>query len=120
MVRRRVGEHSYVVEIKEGVETEAHRSQLRPHIEDTYAAETFPLYYFSGKAPALDTEMDRWLVEEIREHRGMGDQLEFLVKWAGCEEDANTWEPLTNLVTLNELLMEYCQRQGVGFDIQRY
>ena len=43
IVLRRVGAHSYVVQLKTGAEQEAHRSQLRPHFEDQYIRDILPL-----------------------------------------------------------------------------
>ena len=49
-------------DVNEGVETGAHQSQLRPHIEDICASETFCLYYFSGGAPALERRLQCMLL----------------------------------------------------------
>lgn len=35
-------------------------------------------------------------IEEIRDHRGTAGKREYLVKWAGYGERANTWEPASN------------------------
>jgi hypothetical protein len=115
-VRQRVGEHSYVVKVKPGVETEVHRSQLRPHIEDEYCEKSHPLYYFSGKAPEVAISPDQWEVHDILEHRvnPKGD-IEFKVKWEGS--DKQTWEPLLNFVTPNEVVMTYCANEKVDFDL---
>jgi hypothetical protein len=37
VVLQRVSDHSYVVEVNPGVHQSAHRTQLRPHIADTYS-----------------------------------------------------------------------------------
>lgn len=117
-VLRRVGEHSYVVKIKPGVETEAHISQLRPHIEDIYVDKPHPLYYFSGRAPEVPVGPDQWVVERILDHRTdakLGPQ--FLVQWEGCEPKDSTWEPLLNFLTPNEAIMGYIQENEVPVDL---
>ena len=53
-MRERVGSNSYVVEVAPGVMKEAHRSQLKPHTEETMREDSLPLYYFSGKAAPLE------------------------------------------------------------------
>ena len=41
-------------------------------------------------------EDEYYEVEEIRDHRGTAGKREYLVKWAGYGERANTWEPASN------------------------
>ena len=53
-MRERVDSNSYVVEVAQGMMKEAHRSQLKPHMEDTLSETPLPLYYFSGKAAPLE------------------------------------------------------------------
>ena len=54
VVLERVGNHSYVVEVKQGRRQHAHRTQLRPHQEDEFCGDQFPLFYFSGRAAVVD------------------------------------------------------------------
>jgi len=117
-VVQRVGEHSYIVQVKKGGTTEAHRSQLRRHIPDTLVSEPTPLYYYSGRAPELSVAPDQWLVDKVMEHRTRPDGTEeFLVKWEGVGDEDSTWEPLLNLLTPNEPLMTYCMEQGVVLNV---
>ena len=63
LIHRRVGCHSYVVELAPGVLREAHRTQLRPHVADQFSGTPFLLYYLAGKAPQLpEAQPDEWLV----------------------------------------------------------
>ncbi|KAG1124350.1 hypothetical protein G6F38_013911 [Rhizopus arrhizus] len=41
-------------------------------------------------------EDEYYTVEEIRDHRGPSGNREYLVKWAGYGDRANTWEPASN------------------------
>lgn len=41
-------------------------------------------------------EDEYYTVEEIRDHRGPSGSREYLVKWAGYGDRANTWEPASN------------------------
>jgi hypothetical protein len=117
IVLHRIGKHSYVIKIKEGTETEAHRSQLRPHIEDTQATKPYPLYYFSGAAPEV-AATDEWTVEEIQGHRNdQAEGLKFLVKWQEFGEEKNTWEQALSFVTPNEIFMKYCRDKAVEVDL---
>ena len=103
-----------MVKIKPGVETDAHISQLRPHIEDIYVDKPHPLYYFSGRATEVPVGPDQWLVERILDHRTdpkLGPQ--FLVQWEGCEPKDSTWEPLLNFLTPNEAIMGYIQENEI-------
>ena len=49
-VHDREGQHSYIIEVTPGHLHAAHRSQLKPHVEDEYEGDPFPLYYFCEKA----------------------------------------------------------------------
>ena len=119
IVLRRVGAHSYVVQLKPGGEQEAHRSQLRPHVEDQYSGESFPLYYFTGKAPIVEMGPDEWLVEAIEGHRkGPGGRPEFLVRWKDWDPTDRRWEPCSSFFpAYNEVLVEYCQKHGISLDL---
>ena len=97
LVLRRVGNHSYVIQLKPGAEQEAHRSQLRPHIDDEFADEPYPLYYFTGKAPTLEIAPDEWLIEGIDGHRkGTDGKQEFLVRWKDWDPSYAQWEPASS------------------------
>ena len=118
-VLRRVGAHSYVIELEPGGEQEAHRSQLRPHVEDTFSVKPFAIYYFTGKAPTVDLAPDEWLVEGIDRHRPGGDgKPEFLVRWQGWDPTDRKWEPTSSFFPgYNEVLIEYCQKHGITLDL---
>ncbi|CAK8560123.1 unnamed protein product [Lathyrus sativus] len=46
-------------------------------------------------------------VEAIRRKRYSKGKLEYLVKWMGWEESANTWEPRDNLVALPDIVQAF-------------
>ncbi|KAJ2891394.1 hypothetical protein MKZ38_000508 [Zalerion maritima] len=48
------------------------------------------------KTTELENE-EEYEVEKILAHRGEGPQTEYLVKWKGCDDDENTWEPIEHL-----------------------
>jgi hypothetical protein len=117
-VTTRIGEHSYEIQVNPKMKREAHISQLRPHIYDEYNEEPFPLYYFSEKAQEVTITTDHWEVERLLKHRVNAQGVtEFLVKWAGCGHDANSWEPTLNLITPNEIYMAYCGMNGLRVDL---
>ena len=106
-VLAREGQHSYVVELRPGVQHKAHRGQLKPHVEDEYNGEPFPLYYFSGRAPELEAAADEWNTKAVLKHRiGAGGKLEFLVVWQ--EGDKPTWQPWNDFVAgINTDVLQY-------------
>lgn len=119
-MRHRVGEHSYKVEVKPGKLQEAHRSQLRPHVADTYAENPYPMHYFVGKAPAIQVEPDEWIVDSIDDHRigPTTGKLEFLVKWKDWDPTDRRWEPCPSFFpSYNEQLVEYCAKKGIQLDL---
>ena len=40
-------------------------------------------------------------------------ELRYFVKWAGCSEDENTWEPLEGLVNAREIVEKF-HRENPG------
>ena len=44
-MKTREGEHSYVIEVKEGYEMKAHRKALKGFVEEIFPNHETPLYY---------------------------------------------------------------------------
>ena len=120
VVAGRVGRDSYVVELGPGVRREAHRSQLKPHVDDVFSTAPLDLFYFSGKATPISTGPDDWIVEGIEGHRvnpTTGD-LEFLVRWQGWDPTDLQWEPVRNFFQLcNTEVLEYCDGQDIPLNL---
>ena len=47
--------------------------------------------------PELVDNEEEWEVEDIVEHKDVGGEQRFLVKWAGWPAEYNTWEPREHL-----------------------
>ena len=65
-----------------------------------------------------------WAVEKVIDHRGergLGGNIEYLVKWQDYPDDANSWEPPYSLKDCPEAIEEYwkVQRQ-VQRQLQHY
>ena len=114
VVLRRVADHSYVVQVEEGNEQEAHRSHLHPHGEDKFSDQPFPLYYFSGQPPLLELGPDDWEVEEISDHKMNKEVLHLNMKWKGWSKP--TWEPYYNVGT--NAMQEYVESRGLTFRLE--
>ncbi len=118
-VLRRMGADSYIIQIKDGSGKTAHRDQLHPYTPDeTGTAPSFPLFYFSGKAPEVVPVVtdDEYIVERVLEHRlEPGKGTEFRLKWEGYGE-RQTWEPLDALVM--EPLKEYLDKYNLTLQLQ--
>jgi hypothetical protein len=112
VVERR-GEHSYVVELEPGRMQEAHRSQLKEHVEDVFSDKPLRLFHFRQAIQDSVMAANEWEVEGIEGHRQGEDGFpEFCVKWAGYEE--RTWEPLKNFFhRFNRLVLAYCDKKKV-------
>jgi hypothetical protein len=119
VVASRVGDHSYLIELRPGARQPAHRSQLKPHTEDVYAGEPFPLYYLTGKAQELEATPDEWNVGSIDGHRlGPKGGLEFLVRWEDWDPSDRRWEPVESFFPrYNTLLVEYCRGKKIPLDL---
>ena len=60
--------------------------------------------------PSTSVE-DTHEVEAILDHRGPPHSREYLVRWRGYNEDADTWEPVSNFHT-EQCIDDYWQRRG--------
>jgi hypothetical protein len=47
--------------------------------------------------PVVIEGEEEWEIEKIVKTRKRGKKIEFEIKWKGCGEEENTWEPLENL-----------------------
>jgi hypothetical protein len=116
-VQERTSEHGYVVEISPGVLQAAHRTQLKPHVADTYSGTPYPLHYFAGKAPDLPTTSTEWLVDDggILDHRrNSKGEYEFLVRWKDWDPTDTWWEPWIHFFPgANEELVQYCRKKKI-------
>lgn len=54
-----------------------------------------------------DVGGDIYEVEEILDYWVNGDQVQYLVKWAGWSEDHNTWEDAANLTNCDGKLLAF-------------
>jgi hypothetical protein len=85
------GDHYTLQDLITNKIDEYHVTQLRPFVYD-------PAYH--TPAEAARHNHGEFLVEKILSHRGdrhMKDAMEFLVKWAGYDENENSWEPYGEL-----------------------
>lgn len=48
-----------------------------------------------------------FIVEKILEKKKVGKKTTYLVKWEGYSEDQNTWEPVSNLRNVKDLLLQF-------------
>ena len=120
---QRVSDQSYVQEVNAGVQQSAHRTQLRPHVAETYSDTPYPLHYFAGKAPELAAAPSEWEVEDggVLGHRvGPTGELEFLVRWKDWDATDTWWQPWSNFFSgLNEEIVKYCQRKKIPLDLAK-
>ena len=120
IVVQRVGEHSYVIENREGRQIDVHRCHLKEHVEDVHSGQPLALFHFKQAASELDWALDEWVVDKIVGHRlnAAGD-LEFQVRWLGSEE--MTWEPIGNFfLQYTPYFIKYCRDKGLHVDVVDY
>ena len=117
VVKRREGQHSYVIETREGHEVAVHRCHLKRHTADPHSGAPLPLYYFKQAVEDLGVHVDEWEVERIIKHRrGADGQLQFLVKWHGS--DKQTWEPVGHFFHRYSVdFISYCQKAQLQLDL---
>jgi hypothetical protein len=117
IVRQRVGEHSYMVEVAEGRVIPVHRSHLKPHVEDELLGEPVKLFQYRQAVRETELAPDEWLFDKITNHRrdANGD-WEFLVKWQDSEQ--STWEPLGHFFhKYADAFIKYCHEHRLRPDV---
>ena len=119
LVLEHEGQFSYVVQLRPGVVQKAHRSQLKPHVEDEYHGKSVPLFYFSGRAPELEAAVDEWKTRTVLDHRrGNKGEMEFLVQWEDAEGEQPTRQPWSDFaVAVNSDFLQYCADKHLSLDL---
>ena len=117
VVRKRVGEHSYMVQVAEGRVILVHRCHLKPYVEDILTGQPVKLFKYKQAVPQADSTPDEWLVEKIKNHRRNAEgDWEFLVKWQDSEQC--TWEPLDNFFhEYADHFIKYCHEHRLRPDV---
>ncbi len=64
-ISKRVGEGSYLVEVKPVIEHEAHDDQLWKYVLDEYAGTPKPFFYYQGSSKDIDWQMDEYEAEKF-------------------------------------------------------
>ena len=67
----------------------------------------------SRKASDSDN-VDFFTVERIIEKKREGKKLFYLVKWEGYPEEQNTWEPVSNLSNVKDMIREFEKKIELG------
>ena len=117
VIKAREGERSYLIEIKPGIITKAHRSFLKLYNEPQVEGRGIPLYFFKRTEPEEGAMPDEWEAEAILAHRKKGGEWEFLTKWVGYNEAESTWEPAKNFIhRISGELIRYCTAKGLSLD----
>jgi len=57
---------------------------------------------------------DLFIVDRILKHRGSGNKRRYLVKWQGFPRSEATWEPISNLSDIIDMVTEYCSNTGIN------
>ena len=113
MVRQRIGDRSYRVQIKETVIQDVHQDHLKT-VQDSLVTEPrYELYHYQGIHQDYDTAPDEYIVDKVVGHRWKKDgTLEFRVHWKGFDTNEDTWEPpSTFLLKYNTDFVHYCREK---------
>jgi len=73
-----------------------HISHLKAYADGSKAFPDRPAYQ-SPPPPEVLNDEEYFPIDAIRNHRGSGQRLQYLVHWAGYGEDENTWLSLSRL-----------------------
>ena len=119
VVVSRVGRDSYEVDLGPSTQS-AHRSQLKPHVDDEFSTSPLPLFYFSGKATPVEVGPDDWIVEKIADHRinVKTGEHEFLVQWKDWDPADLQWQPWRKFFQLcNEHVLDFCEKNKIDVNL---
>ena len=96
----RTGALSYQVRVKPRVVQDVHHDQLKPYQGDRLEGQGVELFHHMSGYRPMETSVDEWNVESIRQHRrGKDGRWEFLTRWEGAAPGEETWEPAQSFVT---------------------
>jgi len=120
IVKERRGEHSYVIQLEENRQQEAHRSQLKSYNESTDdIGPPVKLFRFKQARVEPPTGMDEWNVDKVLGHRRRDGELEFNVQWEGSSE--HTWEPLHHFFHhYSQPIVDYFKEKGLKEDVMAH
>ena len=118
MVRNRIGEDSYEVEVKPGRLINTKVRFLKPWQGDSLGEPHLPLFFHQQTTVDEDAEPTDWIVQEIVDHKIENGQKFFKVLWEGFPPDEATWEGVGSFLTkVNEPWRKYCEHKGIIVDL---
>jgi hypothetical protein len=103
------------VKVTERIGSQAYKVQLPvkySRLHDVFPVSLLEKWY-SGQdqkvlpLPELVDGEEEWEVEDIVDHKDVGDERRFLVKWAGWPAEYNTWEPREHFANAKRIITAY-------------
>lgn len=67
----------------------------------------YPKLLPSEEAQVQDSEDEYYIVEKILDRKKEGKKFLYKVKWEGYPESSCTWEPLSNLQNVREMVKDF-------------
>ena len=102
----------YTVATADGDE-DVHVGRLKPFFPDM-KGKVLPYHYFRSRRER-ESQSDKWIVDEILDHRRHKGVLQWKVKWKGF--DKPTWQPAKDFVgDIQSDWMEYNKKRGLNLD----
>ena len=96
----------------------AHRSFLKPYIEDIYNEKSVPLFFHQRTEIDVGGEADEWEVDKVVAHKVEGGKVRFLTTWVGHSPEEATWTDARDfLPRYNVEFVDYCRSINLTLDI---
>ena len=121
IVVKRIGLHSYEIQVGERNVLSAHSSRLKPYVEDEWGGEEVPLFLHKRTVPDPHALPDEWVVDKVVDVKFVNGIPHFKVHWEGFEEGDAQWEPPENFFhRYGAPVIQFCQERNIPLDVTKF
>ena len=118
LVKGRIGEESYEVEVKPGRQIHTTARFLKAWQENTFGGPSLPLFFHQQTVIDEEADPTEWNVQEILGFKIVDGQKFFKVLWDGYPRDEATWEGIPAFLSkVNLPWRKFCERNGIVVDL---
>jgi hypothetical protein len=121
LVTKRIGHHSYEIQVGERNVLTAPAIFMKPYVEDEFTEKRVPLFQHRRTIADKGALPDEWEVEDIVDMTYKHGLPHFKVHWKGYEPGDAQWEPANHFFhRYASPVIAYCQKKGVPLDVTQF